>query len=107
VSRIAETVPSGTGRPARTVEKEEGGVGTDEADCRRGTGREFRVVEAQERRRGHLASRTTTLSGRRDDEFVADAGDGNEQELRALLTGNYKRGNERDSQKHPRNRGRS
>jgi hypothetical protein len=44
------------------------------------------VVEAQERRRGHLATRSTTLSGRRDDEFVADAGDGDEQELMARLT---------------------
>ena len=26
--------------------------------------------------------------------------------LTTLLTGNYKRGNERDSQRHPRNRGR-
>ncbi len=42
--------------------------------------------------------------GRRADEFVADVGDGDEQELMARLTGNYKRGNERDSQKPPRNR---
>lgn len=55
----------------------------------------------------HHGRVATTLRGRRSDEFVADAGDGDEQELMARLTGNYKRGNERDSEKHPRNRGRS
>jgi hypothetical protein len=54
----------------------------------------------------HHGRVATTLRGRRADEFVADAGDGDEQELMARLTGNYKHGNERDSQMHPRNRGR-
>lgn len=47
----------------------------------------------------------TTLRGRRADDFVADAGDVDEQELMARLTGNSKRGNERNAQRHPRNRG--
>ena len=51
----------------------------------------------------HHGRVATTLRGRRADEFVADATDGDEQELMARLTGNYKRGNERDSQQHPRN----
>ena len=47
-----------------------------------------------------------TLRGRRADEFVDDAGDIGDggQELMARLTGNYKRGNERESRRHPRNR---
>ncbi len=54
----------------------------------------------------HHGRVATTLRGRRADEFVEDVGDGDGQDLMARLTGNYKRGNERDSQKHPRNQGR-
>ncbi|MGI9598173.1 MAG: hypothetical protein ACR2QK_18565 [Acidimicrobiales bacterium] len=53
--------------------------------------------------RGRVA---TTLRGRRADEFVAEVSSGDEQELMARLTGNYKRGNERQGRTHPRNRGR-
>ncbi len=50
---------------------------------------------------GHVA---TTLRGPAAQIFVADAADGDEQGLMARLTGNYKRGNEQASQRHPRNR---
>lgn len=57
--------------------------------------------------RGRVA---TTLRGDRAREFVASVDDDEasaaNQELMARLTGNYKRGNERDSRNHPRNRGR-
>lgn len=53
----------------------------------------------------HHGRVAATLRGQRAEEFVSDVGaDG--QELMARLTGNYKRGNERDSQRHPRNRDR-
>lgn len=52
----------------------------------------------------HHGTAATTLRGQRAGEFLAevDAADG--QELMARLTGNYKRGNERLSAQHPRNR---
>lgn len=49
---------------------------------------------------GRVAS---VLRGARADAFVTDAVDGDEQELMARLTGNYKRGNERLARNHPRN----
>ena len=52
----------------------------------------------------HHGRVATTLRGRRADDFVTDAGHGDEQELMGRLTGNYKRSNERDAQRHPRNR---
>jgi hypothetical protein len=54
----------------------------------------------------HHGRLATTLRGGRADQFVEDVVDADEQELMARLTGNYKRGNERDSRRHPRNRGR-
>lgn len=54
----------------------------------------------------HHGRVATTLRGRRADEFVEDVDDGDGQELMARLTGNYKRGNERDTRNHPRNRDR-
>ena len=54
----------------------------------------------------HHGRVATTLRGRRADQFVEDVVDEDGQELMARLTGNYKRGNERDPQRHPRNRGR-
>jgi len=39
-------------------------------------------------------------------EFVADVVHGDDQELMARITGNYKRGNERIARDHPRNRDR-
>lgn len=52
----------------------------------------------------HHGRVATTLRGRRAEEFVADVGDGDEQELMARVTGNYKRGNERQAGAHRRNR---
>ena len=54
----------------------------------------------------HHGKPATILRGARAAEFVADVESGDPQELMARLTGNYKRGNERMAQNHPRNRGR-
>lgn len=54
----------------------------------------------------HNGKVATTLRGERAAQFVAEAEMGDEQELMARLTGNYKRGNERQAKNHPRNRGR-
>lgn len=54
--------------------------------------------------RGRVAA---TLRGRDAADFVAEAPDpqhGDAQQLMARLTGNYKRGNERQAARHPRNR---
>jgi hypothetical protein len=50
----------------------------------------------------HHGRVATTLRGRRAAEFVDDMGDGDDQDLMARLTGNYKRGNERLARQHPR-----
>jgi hypothetical protein len=52
----------------------------------------------------HHGRLATTLRGDTADAFIADAGGGDEQDLMARLTGNYKRGNERSARRHPRNR---
>jgi hypothetical protein len=54
----------------------------------------------------HHGVRATVLRGHRAADFLADVADGDEQELMARLTGNYRRGNERTARNHPRNRGR-
>lgn len=51
----------------------------------------------------HHGKRAATLRGERATEFLGHVGDGADQELMARLTGNYKRGNERQSRNHPRN----
>jgi len=50
----------------------------------------------------HHGRVAATLRGRRADQFVEDVGDVDGQALMARLTGNYKRGNERQAQRHPR-----
>lgn len=45
------------------------------------------------------------LRGRRATDFLDDVDRGDEQELMARLTGNYKHGNERLARQHPRRRG--
>lgn len=52
----------------------------------------------------HHGRQASVLRGRRADDFLAEAGAGDEQELMARVTGNYKRGNERQARNHPRNR---
>ncbi len=54
----------------------------------------------------HHGRVAATLRGRRADQFMANLGDADGQDLMARLTGNYNRGNERDAQRHPRNKGR-
>ncbi len=54
----------------------------------------------------HHGRLATTLRGRRAAEFLQDVEAGDEQELMARLTGNYRHGNERRARNHPRNRGR-
>lgn len=54
--------------------------------------------------RGRVAS---TLRGADADDFLAEVEGGDEasaQQLMARITGNYKRGNERQASQHPRNR---
>lgn len=54
----------------------------------------------------HHGKMATILRGKKAKDFIADteAADADQQELMARITGNYKRGNERDASTHPRNR---
>lgn len=54
----------------------------------------------------HHGRHATTLRGRRAADFLDDVEAGDQQDLMARVTGNYKRGNERLARQHPRNRGR-
>lgn len=51
----------------------------------------------------HNGRNAATLRGERASEFVTEVDRCDPQELMARLTGNYKRGNERNARKHPRN----
>ncbi len=53
----------------------------------------------------HHGRPATILRGRRAEQFIDDVDGGDDQELMARLTGNYKRGNERTARQHPRHRG--
>jgi hypothetical protein len=52
----------------------------------------------------HHGRRAAVLRGRKAEDFVDDVAVGNDQDVMARATGNYKRGNERESRNHPRNR---
>lgn len=52
----------------------------------------------------HRGKQATVLRGTKAAEFVEDMQGYDDQELMARLTGNYKRGNEREASNHPRNR---
>ena len=54
----------------------------------------------------HHGKRAAVLRGPRAQAFLEDVEAGDGQELMARLTGNYRRGNERQARDHPRNRGR-
>ncbi|QIM20345.1 hypothetical protein G7075_02970 [Phycicoccus sp. HDW14] len=54
----------------------------------------------------HHGRVATVLRGDRARDFLDDVDRGDPQELMARLTGNYRRGNERQARQHPRNRGR-
>ena len=57
----------------------------------------------------HHGRQATVLRGRRAADFLDDVDGGDDasaQELMARVTGNYRRGNEREARNHPRNRGR-
>jgi len=57
----------------------------------------------------HRHTVATVLRGNKAHEFLQDVegcAEPDGQELMARLTGNYKRGNERQARNHPRNRGR-
>ena len=54
----------------------------------------------------HRGVAATTLRSQRATEFLDEVAGTDGQDLMARLTGNYKRGNERQAAKHPRNRGR-
>ncbi|MBN2359042.1 MAG: hypothetical protein JXR83_06285 [Deltaproteobacteria bacterium] len=51
----------------------------------------------------HHGRLATTLRGSAAAKFLAEVQEGDEQELMARVTGNYKRGNERTARNHPRN----
>ena len=53
----------------------------------------------------HHGRRATVLRGGRASEFLEDVERSDPQELMARVTGNYRRGNERQAREHPRNRG--
>lgn len=55
----------------------------------------------------HGGRRATTLRGDRARQFLEQVEDSDGQELMARVTGNYKRGNERQARHHPRNRNRN
>ena len=52
----------------------------------------------------HHGRAVTTLRGARAAAFLEDVELGDDQELMARVTGNYRRGNERQARNHPRNR---
>jgi hypothetical protein len=55
----------------------------------------------------HLGRLATTLRGTAAENFLLDvdgAGFGQQQQIMARVTGNYRRGNERLAKNHPRNR---
>ena len=54
----------------------------------------------------HHGKPATTLRGAKAIAFLDDVETDDPQELMARLTGNYRRGNERQARMHPRNRGR-
>ncbi|XVX19583.1 hypothetical protein ACQP1U_14920 [Actinomycetota bacterium] len=54
----------------------------------------------------HHGKVATTLRGSRAVAFLHNVELEDPQELMARLTGNYRRGNERQARNHPRNRGR-
>lgn len=52
----------------------------------------------------HHGRRATVLRGAKAAAFLEDVESVDPQELMARLTGNYRRGNERQARQHPRNR---
>lgn len=52
----------------------------------------------------HHGKKATVLRGSTAARFLEDVEDGDDQELMARVTGNYRRGNERTAKNHPRNR---
>jgi hypothetical protein len=52
----------------------------------------------------HHGKRAATLRGDAAARFLVDVELGDPQQVMARVTGNYRRGNERDARRHPRNR---
>lgn len=52
----------------------------------------------------HRGRAAATLRGVRAGDFLDQVAAGDEQQVMARFTGNYKRGNERQARNHPRNR---
>jgi hypothetical protein len=70
-------------------------------------GFDFKVRKSGEVAIYHRGRKATTLRGAAAEEFLAEAEDvdfSSLQQTMARLTGNYKRGNERQAANHPRNR---
>jgi hypothetical protein len=66
----------------------------------------FRVAKDGSVQITHHGRPATTLRGRAAADFLEAVEAGDDQELMARVTGNYRRGNERTAKSHPRNRGR-
>ncbi|ROS23117.1 hypothetical protein [Cellulomonas sp. PhB150] len=54
----------------------------------------------------HHGRRATVLRGRPAADFLDDVESGDDQQLMARVTGQYRHGNERTARNHPRNAGR-
>ena len=63
------------------------------------------VVRGDEIVVSHHGKTATVLRGTKAQDFLDDVESQDPQELMARLTGNYRRGNERQARQHPRNRG--
>ncbi len=62
------------------------------------------VVRGADVRISHHGTHATTLRGQAARQFLDDLAYDDEQLLMAKVTGNYKRGNERNAKQHPRRR---
>ncbi|SNZ21356.1 hypothetical protein [Cohaesibacter gelatinilyticus] len=67
----------------------------------------YQIRRGEEVQIFHHGRLATTLRGDKADDFledIEDMSDADSQQWMARLTGNYKRGNERQAKSHPRNR---
>lgn len=93
------TVPS---RAAKTRLLGRRRMREDRVVARSPDGFEFRCI-GSEVVISHHGRRATTLRGAAAARFLVEVENGDDQELMARVTGNYKHGNERANRNHPRN----
>jgi hypothetical protein len=68
------------------------------------SGFEYRVRKDGDVVIHHHGRQAAVLRGRAAERFLADVAQKDPQEVMARVTGNYRRGNERTSANHPRNK---